>query len=326
MKTLVLSMISIAATIAAMTACTSESDPINDITNPKDAKVEIKLNAGVGTITTKAPIDKTFSSDIKVLFLQPEDATTPTWTSGTQICATIAGAAGHAIQFQEESWGASKTLYYNADGNKKSYLAGCYLDDANTTDDLTDGKITFSITGSQDIMATDGKEGSRASAFEEFTFNHLLAQLEFIIQPKNEADKAAVQSIFGNVTKIELLGQDTKFDLTLGATPTLIANTSPDNNALELTGSKAIDTGTSFGQLMIYPTATFGQTATPIKLKVYTANGGSGYEVNATIGDGTVTMAKSKKYTITINFTTKDIDATGAVGEWSDGGNGSTEI
>ena len=42
MKTLVLSMISIAATIAAMTACTSESDPINEI----DAEVNVPINFG----------------------------------------------------------------------------------------------------------------------------------------------------------------------------------------------------------------------------------------------------------------------------------------
>ena len=52
MKTLVLSMISIAATVAAMTACTSEGDPIDNIDNGQP--VEIKLNAGV--ITTKSPI------------------------------------------------------------------------------------------------------------------------------------------------------------------------------------------------------------------------------------------------------------------------------
>ena len=52
MKTLVLSMISIAATIAAMTACTSEGDPIDNIDNGQP--VEIQLNAGV--VTTKAAI------------------------------------------------------------------------------------------------------------------------------------------------------------------------------------------------------------------------------------------------------------------------------
>ena len=50
MKTLVLSMISIAATVAAMTACTSESDGIDDLT--KDAPVEIKMSAGVLNIVT----------------------------------------------------------------------------------------------------------------------------------------------------------------------------------------------------------------------------------------------------------------------------------
>ena len=53
MKALVFNMLTIAATFAAMTACTSESDPVDEI-NPKDAKVEIKLNAGVVDVQTKA--------------------------------------------------------------------------------------------------------------------------------------------------------------------------------------------------------------------------------------------------------------------------------
>ena len=326
MKTLVFNMLTIAATFAAMTACTSESDPVGEV-NPKDAKVEIKATAGIGIVTTKAPVNNDFSKDLKVLFFKPDDAASASWTSGTQEYATVAGADSHAIKFKESSEGADKTLYYNADADKLSHLAGCYLDDATTTDDLTDGKITFKITGQQDIMATDGSSGSRVSAFGTFTFNHLLAQLDFIIQPKEPTDQSAIQTTFGNVTKIELLGQDTQFDLTLAATPSLVANTTPENTKLELTGTGTIQTGASFGKLMIYPTATLGQTGTPIKLKVYTVNGPTaGYTVDAKIGDGTVTMEKSKKYTITINFSTGNIDATGAVGEWKDGGSGSTEI
>ena len=323
MKTLVLSMISIAATLAAMTACTSENDPVDEVKN----NIEIKTTAGIGVVTTKAPVDQNFTSDLNVLFLKPADAATAIWTSGEQVYATIASATGHAISFKESSWGAGKKLYYNADGTKLSYLAGCYIDNATTSDDLTDGRITFSITGSQDIMATEGQSGSSANAFSAFTFNHLLAQLEFIIQPKAEADQDAIRTIFGNVTKIELLEQDSKFDLTLGTTPNLTPNSTPENKTFELTGSTAISTGASFGQLMIYPTSTLGQTGTPIKLKVYTANGiNTGYPVQATIGNGTTGMDKSKKYTITINFTTKDINASGAVGEWTQGGDGSTEI
>lgn len=325
MKALVFNMLTIAATFAAMTACTSESDPVDEV--EKDAKVEIKATAGIGIVTTKAPVNTDFKTDLNVLFFKPADAASATWTSGTQEYATVAGAAGHAIQFKESSGGANKTLYYNADAGNLSYLAGCYLDNATTTGDLADGNITFKITGQQDIMATDGLSGSRVSAFGTFTFNHLLAQLDFIIQPKNSADQTAIQTTFGEVTKIELLGQNTQFDLTLAAKPSLTTNTTPEKKDLALTGNTAIATNTSFGQLMIYPTSTLGQTGTPIQLKVYTAKGpAAGYPVNATIGDGTVTMDKSKKYTITINFSTSNIVAEGAVGEWTDGGNGSADI
>lgn len=52
MKTLVLSMISIAATLAAMTACTSESDPIDEV--KIEANVPIKFQSSILGVETKS--------------------------------------------------------------------------------------------------------------------------------------------------------------------------------------------------------------------------------------------------------------------------------
>lgn len=330
MKTLVLSMISIAATVAAMTACTSESDPIDEITTQKDAKVEIKATAGIGNIVTKAPIDGNFSENLNVLFFKPEDGTSQIWTAGKQIYATIAAASGHAITFKESWNGATKALYYNADANKKSALAGCYLGNITPTEnDLTDGKITVTIDGTQDIMATDGQSDKQtASPFGTFTFNHLLAQLEFKVQPKADATAAAIQEIFGDVTSIQVLEQNSKFDLTLSNAPTFEANQTPTPTHFDLSEKTQIaTTDNTVGQIMIYPTSTLGQTATPIKLKVFTEKGPEdGYDVSATIGNGSVTLEKSKKYIITLSFSTRDISGEGAVGVWDNGETGEGEI
>lgn len=100
MKTLVLSMISIAATVAAMTACTSESDPINDITNPKDAKVEIKLNAGVVNVETKTgPTNESeatkFGENITIQLLRWDNnestLSTIDWASTQSKAASVTG-------------------------------------------------------------------------------------------------------------------------------------------------------------------------------------------------------------------------------------------
>lgn len=54
MKTLVLSMISIAATVAAMTACTSESDPVNEVDPIVNAKTPIEFKSSILDLETKA--------------------------------------------------------------------------------------------------------------------------------------------------------------------------------------------------------------------------------------------------------------------------------
>ena len=92
MKTLVLSMISIAATIAAMTACTSEGDPIDNIDNGQP--VEIKASAGIGQIITKTAgviTDGTVVDDIEFIVTEGESAPAD-WSAAnlTPTDATIA--------------------------------------------------------------------------------------------------------------------------------------------------------------------------------------------------------------------------------------------
>ena len=55
MKSLALSMLAIAS-IAAMSSCSSENDPVDEVIAGNQEKVEIKLSAGTIGVETKAPI------------------------------------------------------------------------------------------------------------------------------------------------------------------------------------------------------------------------------------------------------------------------------
>lgn len=207
MKTLVLSMISIAATIAAMTACTSESDPINDITNPKDAKVEIKLNAGVGSIISKASIESNESgqpsSPVQNVFLyKKESASEPTWTteSFTQAINSTINNDG-TIEFSDDQ-------YYPLNDNNV-YFVGLYTGKS-TVSEFTSGSATLTITGDEDILyAAPINAGKRSDiATEEnrkMVFNHKLTQIKFtFLKDASITDNISITGM--KITKVGTTG------------------------------------------------------------------------------------------------------------------------
>jgi len=108
MKTLVLSMISIAATIAAMTACTSEGDPIDNIDNGQP--VEIKASAGIGEIITKTAgviTDGKEVDDIEFIITEGEDAPAD-WSTATLNMTDATIAADKSLTFKTSQYYNSK--------------------------------------------------------------------------------------------------------------------------------------------------------------------------------------------------------------------------
>lgn len=320
MKTLVLSMISIAATVAAMTACTSESDEIDNIA--KDAKVEIQARAGVGSITTKAAMDDWDQNGTKVFFCRAKDNAAADWSTATPLFAKIENKTNIVFYKDEERTTADKQ-YYNADATLKSWMIGCHLGGAAITggSNLTYNKATITITGQEDIMATAPQSGSKAidDGFKEFTFSHLLSKLSFTVEPATGQDAAAVQKAFGEVTKIEVLEQPYVLDLELGDNTSLIQNatTNPNSKTFEVSENVTIAANQLFGASMVLPNSTLGITATPLKIKVYTANANKGLDVDVTIGNGTKGLEANTEYKVKLAFSTSDITATATIGAWT---------
>lgn len=202
MKKLVFSMLA----MAAMVSCTSESDPINDITNGD--KVEIKLNAGFG-ISTKAPITSDEATGILdnaltgIQFIQAPNAASAVWTGVDGIASTAdiktADIGTGAITF-------NTTLYYDANTNLKSHLIGYYpACDANFPSETNKGKLQWTFDGSKDILLSDECSGNKKSGEQitDITFKHQLIQLQFNFTAEN----TDVVSAWGNITEIKIKKQ-----------------------------------------------------------------------------------------------------------------------
>lgn len=302
MKTLVLSMISIAATVAAMTACTSESDPIDEI-NPQDAKVEIKATAGIGSIEaqTKAAINQ--GDALTGVTFARIDGETPEWDNlnAASITGNIAESTG-AISF-------TPAQYYPQTG--KTSLIGYY-----PTGTPTSGIVSYTgLNGTQDIMCSNIVEAARADVKTvNFALAHKLTQLKF----KVKANDAEAISNWGTITSIELINQKTSAKLTLktgnlafeGEAKNPISIISGATQALKTT-SEGEDIGSSIlvepGQTYTVNVITSTKTeVTPITLK-------------------DVAGTASTAYTVLLTFKGKNIDSTGSIGEWTPNTSGTGE-
>lgn len=294
MKTLVLSMISIAATVAAMTACTSESDPINDI---QDAKVEIKLNAGVLGVETKAAIttSSTFVATIAGWegSAAPSTTTQPTWNTTTE--AISGGATNAEVKL-------TTPQYYNPNG-EKTFIIGYHP--AGT---LKDGKVTFPNTkGDVDIMMTNIENaGTRtSSSATAITFSHKLSQLKMNIKKDNSlSEDITLTSI--TVKNAEI---PTGFDIATGEiTYATAANINIDNINNAVINSDLDPAGDA---IMIKPIST-----KKITLDIVTTQG--------TFTDIPVTLSTEDtnggtSYNIELTFKKKAVDVTATVTDWTPG-------
>lgn len=317
MKTLVLSMISIAATVAAMTACTSEGDPIDNIDNGQP--VEIQLNAGI-VATTKAVVPSTLTEDLKVMFIRANDAATADWTTASPLFAKISKSDNKITFWKAADRSEESKQYYDTDEAKKSWLAGYYIDElSNTSTDKN--KVKFTITGDEDILATKGLSGTKKTAFQSFAFDHLLSQVEITLK----GDMAA-QTNYGEISKVELTKLATELELTLSESNPVInkSTSSAENGTIEIfnntsTGANITAEGNTLTKIpMIY------KTGTTLDLNVYLKSAPDvAIPVTATIADG---LESGKKHAITLNFKEK-ITATASITPWDENGHaGSGEV
>ncbi|MFV0580601.1 MAG: fimbrillin family protein [Parabacteroides gordonii] len=305
MKTLVLSMISIAATVAAMTACTSESDEVDNVI---DAPVEVQLNAGINNISVKSdgiqtPDANNFDANIIV--------STKTNIYGTSIWT---GADAGKINVVSNAVTFNTKQAYPSDASAifmKAYapFEGNYGSD----------KVEFTIDGNKDIMVSNEVTGSKSdNENKKLTFAHKLAQLNFNVIAKDEAAQKAWGKING--IKVEAI---TNLDLTLSSGE-LVAHSEAVNSEISTIGFTAIT------ELPVSPTsaAAAGYVMVLPKAEAYTViieseKGPANKQITLTTPIKTV---ESTAYNITLTFNSTEVIVTSEVGEWkTEVGSGSVD-
>lgn len=305
MKALVFNMLTIAATFAAMTACTSESDPVDEI-NPKDAKVEIKATAGIGVINveTKAAIEQG-KALADVQFVR-SDGDSPVWSDINNISGTgdIAAGTPGAITF-------TPAQYYPKNG--KTSLIGYYPEGT-----ITAGVVSFQIDGTKDILCSEVVEANRADIDTKpkvsFTFKHKLTQLQFKVKAKD----AEAINIWGTITSITLKDQKTTAKLDLSTQELKFdAGKTPITAASGLSQVLTADQeGIAIGNAIMVEPEQAKYTVT-----VITSKNSAGVDIDLAGVTGTASTA----YTVLLTFKGKDIDATGSIEAWTPDTNGTGE-
>lgn len=305
MKTLVLSMISIAATVAAMTACTSEGDPIDEIDNGQP--VEIKLNAGV--VQTKAAIDVDESNhpkaEVSNVYFYREDkasSSTPDWTSPTGFVGTI-GIDGTITPGSPQ--------YYATDGNN-AFIAGLYLGgETSTVPEVSTGKVSFTIDGSQDILWAEGiDKGNRGTPINAaLNFKHQLTQFKFV---------AKTASGIGEITgiKVKIQGANTKSAINLADGTLDTWDTVSTISVEDLTAAANAGTSTASKGTMLEPN--LKSLAIQVTAGSYLTSAVS-LTINGKDGTGNDSFEAGKAYTITLSFAGKEVSATATISPWADG-------
>lgn len=301
MKNLVFSMLA----MAAMVSCTSESDPINEITDGD--KVEIKLNAGIVKVDTKAAIESNASSlptsDLANVFIFRTDAkTTPDWT-------TITPNSFKGTIKTDGTITADPKQYYPTNGDN-TYLAGLFLGESATQPTITTGKTDVTITGEQDILwAAPIDKGVKSTPLDNATlaFKHQLTQFKFVV--KNDA--TVTEAITGIEIKIQNANTTTKIALNDGTFDTW----STPISTIGFTGlatTADLNRSTATNGVMLEP------NLSKIVLKVSATDYTKDQEITIE-GSDNGKFEQGKAYTITLTFKAKEISGKATVAPWTEG-------
>lgn len=305
-------MIYSALAIAAMVSCTSQEELIEE-----GDLVEIKLQAGISAIETKAALDANSALDAFTL-LRYDATTEPTDFTTEHKVIQDASLNGNTITLATPE-------YYNIDAAQNTYFVGFYPKVSNVT--TTTKEVTIDIDGKTDILACDvfnaGNKTTQTSS--GITFKHMLTQ--FVIKI---AGDAASKEYFGQVTSIKIKAQANSGKLTLGVTSSLVPEGSADIPVYKADAeAPAMDIPTTagdFGYALIAPNTNESADYT---LSVKTEKLSTPASVTVTVtkaGVDTHAAPAGKKVVITLTFSQKEIAGTGAIANWEDAGTGNGTV
>lgn len=297
--------------VCGLCSCSNDEDPIDG-----GSAKSMEISAGIGA-TSRAVIDAGYSYDLAVSFGRFDNpGSNTTWN--TAIDAVRAGGSGNtSVTF-------GTTQKYSV-SNGESLLIGFYPQ-ASFSSTANPAKASYTITGDEDIMATELQTGSAINVFQPFTFQHLLTQLQFKCVGSSEAltKWSAITSI---TVKDVPTALELSIDKTAGASLAVAAN--PENAGLPILNcpQAVVSTDPKVGYLMLFPTEKMGTAEAAISLVVKATYDGVEKELTVPINNIADGVKAGQSHMITLNFTvTGEITVEAGIAEWQPGNGGGSTI
>lgn len=219
---------------ALFVSCSSGETPLDD--------AEIRLTCAVDGLSAGASTRAAYDGNtlpaegLGVCFARVDgqvDNSFPAYASTSSLAATL--SANGLVSF------AVKQLYL--EDNIPTRFVGWHPEGV-----FADGAVTLGLTGTQDVMLTEEREGSLSHPFgtgdNTFTFSHCLSQLQVASYVYSDADVVK----YGKIQSIRVLNQPTECKLSLpsgisfsGSAPLALNNSLDDApmSEVDLTGSTA---------------------------------------------------------------------------------------
>ena len=300
---------------AFLAGCTNLEAPV-----VADSGEAIRITAGIGQ-TTRAVIDAGYADNLDVSFARIDHSTTASdWKSPAIEAVRTGGVGKTSITFDPEQNYLS--------GNVQSALIGYYPRKALGSTTSNPVSVNYTITGAEDIMATEVQTGSLNQKFTSLTFQHLLTQLQF----KCIGSADAVTQWTG-VTSIKVTNARTDLTLSLDKTNgAKLTATGSQNQTLTVKNCPdAVSVATAanplIGYLMLYPTTGMGTDAAAINLEI-TATYKGREKAQALAIDNISNGAKAgQSHLVTLTFTEDGkILAEAGIAQWVSGSGGSVVV
>lgn len=303
----------------ALAACTKEQQPM-----PADASRDIRITTSIDGVQSKAvALGSQSQTEVQVLRKDNAANTAPTDFSGTPVSVTRETNG-------KLTFAAAPTYDLN---NNYAFFAAYHPKGT-----AGSNKATWTIDGKTDIITTAAWNAGNYAApvTTGMAFGHQLAQLEVICKadPATSVAEAAVQSAWGQITKIELVNTPSSAELaynglgmTYGAATATLALSKPDYTTAfaAVTLTKANTAVTAAG--MFAP----GSGTATLRLKVTTTTVTGGKTVDVQLKDGSTNKGfdKGLRHTVTLTFgaSTKEIAVSGTtIAPWGSGYTGSGSL
>lgn len=295
-------------------SCTHQEEPL-----AAHVRQAIEVSAGIGE-ATRAAIDADYDSDLDIAFARLDEPEAATDWQTPAIDAVRAGGEGNtAIAF-------TPAQKYVAD-DKPSALIGFYPRAA-IAQKANPATVSYTISGDDDLMATQVLTGKASAPFAAFTFRHLLTQLQIRCSGSAEAIRkwTAIASISAKDVPTALT---LSLDKTSGAT---LASAGTSDQVLAVKNCpKVVATADAAnpatGYVLLLPTATMGTASAPIRLEVKATYDGVSKTVIVPVDniDGGAQAGQSHLLTLTF-LLDGTIAATAGIAPWQPGNGGSATV